>query len=244
MSVTDIVGRELTEAEKAIDVLGLDAALNKAKTELARAIEAEKKRAIRRLGGRRKARLEVTRQMLAPLERLHRLGRSEAAAELERLGYDAVKRPRAFAVQPRYDDLAEHVATLREMLRQIGIRIDRSWAEADLSASSEDAIFAALLKTPGARAAAAEVVSAALTSGLTVTFEANADAVPCWEYTAVLDGGTCDPCESQAGREFHSLDELYSVLPGFGPNPSCRGGGRCRCRAVPCAPDASVTTLR
>jgi hypothetical protein len=52
-----------------------------------------------------------------------------------------------------------------------------------------------------------------------------------------LDGGTCDICAPMDGTEYHSLDELYTVLPDFGPNPNCLGGGRCRCRAIPCGPD-------
>ena len=95
-------------------------------------------------------------------------------------------------------------------------------------------IVDAVRATPGGRDIASRVVSRALMRGFQDRWEnLGADVVAGWEYTAVLDGGTCDECEPLDGEVYATVDELYVVLPGFGPNPLCLGGGRCRCRAVP-----------
>ena len=86
---------------------------------------------------------------------------------------------------------------------------------------------------PGALAAASEVVSRAYTTGLDGVFKANRDAFGGYLYSAVLDRGTCAECRGWDGHVFPTLEDMEAVLPGFGPNPSCRGGGRCRCRGVP-----------
>jgi len=65
--------------------------------------------------------------------------------------------------------------------------------------------------------------------GMGQTWEANQDLVRGWEYTAILDGGTCDACAPLDGTQYATLEELFLVLPDFGPNPECFGGGRCRC---------------
>lgn len=51
-----------------------------------------------------------------------------------------------------------------------------------------------------------------------------------WEVIAV-DG--CPVCAPLHGRRFASIDELYEVLPGFGPVAGCPDDGGCGCRAVP-----------
>ena len=229
-----IVGRPLRQAEQAIDVLGLDAALNQAKTDLEAAVQAEQKRAVNQVV-RHHGRLEltVTRAILEPLERLYRLGRDEAYLELQRLGYQP---RRAYAAEPHYtplDPLAELVATF---LRGLSLRIAREHLEIDTGDVATNAIARALLQVPGARNIASQAISSALTAGLAQTFEANQDLVSGWEYTSVLDGGTCPSCSELDGTSYPSWDAIQEVLPNGGPNPYCDGGNRCRCRPVPLGP--------
>lgn len=232
--VESIVGRPLRQAEQAIDVLGLDEALNTAKDDVDAAIKAEQKRATARaLRHGNRIQLELTQAILDPLERLFRLGRREALAELERLGY--VKPRRVFVAEPKHPELLDTADVVMAGLQGLSIRLERARLNAETEGMATDAIARALLKIPGARAIAAGVISGSLTSGLAATFEANSDLVDGWEYTAVMDGGTCDPCGVLDGTTYRTLAELYEVLPGFGPNPFCDGGGRCRCRGVPAA---------
>lgn len=235
------IGRELRRAEQAIDVLRLDGALNDAKDELDDAIRAEMLRvteAWARHGGR--PLMQLTPDMRGPLEQLHDLGVDEGLLELARLGYTDPQPPeRAFAA-PDPDPaagLAGVFDTMEQGLAGITVRIEDELVAADLADMTSQAIARALLRVPGARDLASRVVSSALTSGLQLTFEENSTLVACWEYTAILDGGTCEVCAPLDGSRYRSLAALFEVLPGFGPNPRCRGGGRCRCRAVPCPPD-------
>jgi hypothetical protein len=230
------VGRPLRLNEQAIDVLGIDTALNTAKEDLDRAIKAEQKRAIHRVIRTRKhIQLELTQAILAPLERLFRLGRREAYAELQRQGYEP---RRAYVAEPQHPELLDHVDTVAAGLHGLSIKLERArfnlQVEGDLATG---AIARSLLKIPGARAIAAAAISRAFTTGLQQTFEANQDLVRGWEYTAVNDIGTCDACGPLDGTEYATLDELFTVLPGFGPNPFCLGGDRCRCRAIPIGAD-------
>lgn len=237
--VERMIGRRLTASERAIDILGLNAALNREKDALHQAIEDEKRTALSavRRGRRPYLRLRITRQMLLPLERLHRLGRDEAYAELQRLGYQPRRRMFAEDAASKIDPVAELAGRLRVGLSDLAIRLEGERVSLETGGMAAEAIARALLRVPGGRDLASQVVSTALTSGLTLTFEANEDLVPCWQYTAVMDAGTCSQCSALDGREYHSLAALYRVLPNFGPHPGCYGRGRCRCRAVPCPPD-------
>lgn len=231
--VEAMIGRELRAAEQAIDVFVLDRALNAAKAELVRAIEAEKRRAIRRTlreGWVRWVRIEVTRAMLEPLERLYRLGRREARAELERHGFLPA---RTYAADPKYERLRSKGWFLRGGLVQLSRRVERDLTAVDLETASQAAIATALYRVPGARDLASRLVSGALTDGLAATFEANSELAGGFEYTAVLDGGTCPSCEALDGEVFDSWDAIQEVLPDGGPNPDCDGEERCRCRPVP-----------
>jgi hypothetical protein len=236
--IEQAIGRPLREAEKAIDVELLDAAMNEAKDELEAAIRDEMlaKAKIWQRSGWLPA-LELSVEMSRPLEALYELGKVEAYNELVRLGY----RPaRKFAASRRLrhrglDPLRDRV---RAGLGGIRIRTERGLVEAELSDASSAALFRAMQAIPGPRALASDVISTALTSGLGATFDENADLIHCWEYTAVMDAGTCVNCRVMDGTKYRTLTELYSVLPNFGPNPHCLGGGRCRCRAVPCVPNS------
>ena len=46
-------------------------------------------------------------------------------------------------------------------------------------------------------------------------------------YTSVLDGNTCDDCETADTGDITTLDDMTET-----PNPDCQGGDRCRCMNV------------
>lgn len=220
-----LVGRALTRAEEHIDVVAIDEALNDGKDELEQTIEEEKERVIRALVSGRSGRMGVTRPMRAVLEHLHSEGQRHGRDELESMGYD-LRDARGF------DAVSDLAGDLKPLLGAMTIRIRRA-----LEDLATDAMIAALLKIPGARNAAAEVVSRAFISGLAVTYEQHADLIPGWQYTGINDKGHCPRCSAHDGEEYDTLDALFAVLPNFGPNPDCRGGNRCRCRAVPLPPE-------
>jgi hypothetical protein len=225
------VGRPLRRAEQAIDIVRLDQALQTAKDELDDAIQAEMLRATTVWANGGPLALHVTDAMLAPLDDLETLGQTEARKELDRLGYTV---PRALERKiEEFPDDRDPAAYLQRNLGAIKIRIEQDLTVADLSGLASDAIARALLRVPGGRDIASRIVSTALINGLAQTFDDAADLVGGWEYTAVLDGGECDRCRPLDGTRYASVDELFAVLPNFGPNPRCLGGGRCRCRAVP-----------
>lgn len=231
--IESLIGRELRASERAIDILRLNAAMNEAKEQIVRAIEAEKRRAIwRRLHDVSAVDLRLTGPMIAPLERLYQLGRREARAELQRLGY-LPARKLASAPRPRRNRQAELTNTLLQGLNQLSHRVGSEYAQADISGLSHSALVSALYSVPGARNIASALVSPALASGLGQTFEENEDLIDGWEYTAVMDDGTCENCEALDGTTYASWADIQEVLPDGGPNPDCLGGNRCRCRPVP-----------
>lgn len=233
-----LVGRPLRQAEEAIDVVKLDAALQDAKDAVDEAIHAEMLRATIAWAGGSTLLLTVTAAMLAPLHELTALGREEAWKELERAGYKL--RARSFASIEEFPDDRDPDAYLARNLGAIKIRIEQDLVVADLSGLATDAVAQALLRVPGGRDIASRIVSTALVNGLAQTWEEVADDVGGWEYSAVLDGGVCDRCAPLDGTRYESWDAIQVVLPGGGPNVRCLGGGRCRCRAVPLPPGESV----
>lgn len=51
-----------------------------------------------------------------------------------------------------------------------------------------------------------------------------ADSIERYEYSSLLDVNTCPSCASEDGKEAATPDDLEET-----PNPSCDGGGACRC---------------
>lgn len=228
------IGRQLRAAEQIVDVFRITRLLDEAKDDLDAAIRREQKRAVQRaLRLDTRTNLKMTAVMLKPLYRLYQAGRREAAAELERAGYVL---PRKYA-NPHRDHMLEAAeAKLRAKLAGLSIRITNEHTVqlqlADRGAVG-DALAQALLDVLGSRSIASDLVSTAMFSGMGATFEENQDLVGGWEYSAVLDGGTCDDCDSKDGTTYESWDDLQDDLPDGGPNPDCYGGDRCRCRALP-----------
>lgn len=246
--VAKLIGRPLRLAEQAIDVLRLDQALTQAKNDLEAAVRHEMLDAAERwirAEGIGRVEMHVTAAMLAVVNGLGDLGRQEGLAELRRAGYKGIRHPparRFAALGPGKPETHRHLTDFFvSWLNGISGRVRDDFVTADLvvtlSDASRVAIANALLAVPGARDLASRAVSTALIDGFGQTFEANQDLVSSWEYTAILDGGTCEECEPLDGTTYDTLDDLFAVLPNFGPNPDCLGEGRCRCRAVPAAAD-------
>lgn len=240
------IGRPLRQAEQAIDVLRLDGELNRAKDDLEAAIRAEMLRAARAWvdGYAATVAVNVTEAMLEPLHRLVDLGREESLLELERLGYlprvplDLAARYFASA-EPSPGRDRDLRAYLTRNLARLRVEIEDRLVTVDVGATArsivETAILDAIGRIGGARDIASRIISTALVDGMAQTWDANADLVSGWEYTAVLDSATCDECEPLDGTTYPTWEEIQVVLPDGGPNPACLGEGRCRCRAVPLA---------
>lgn len=234
-NVERVTRRPLRPAERKVDILKLDRALNQAKNDLERAIRIEMHRATlawaRRTIGT--LHLMLTPAMRKPLGRLYELGVTEAKAELDRLALPIRAHRRAPRPTPGVKGLAEVIDTVEAGLPAIAVRIEQDLVRADLSSAAAAAIARALLAIPGARDIASQVVSTALYSGMGATFEEHEDLVAGWEWSSVLDSGTCDPCEQGDGTQYATWSEAQQDLPNGGPAVVCDGEGRCRCRLVP-----------
>lgn len=246
------IGRPLREAERAIDILKLDHALNHAKDQLDAAIHTEMLRATKawaRSGIM--PTLEITAAMRKPLASLERLGREEAVLELQRLGYHGIRKGmRSYKAPGPYDPIPgggviEILSTMDLGLAGLRVRIVDELVVLDLADEPATAIARALLRVPGGRDIASRVISTALTSGFGSSFEENAPLVDDtgdgtgggWEYSSVLDQASCEVCAPLDGTVYPTWEAIQAVLPGGGPNPRCLGGGRCRCRSIPRSKD-------
>lgn len=221
--------RPLTAAERNFDIKAAVNALEDGKAKLAEAILAEQRTAINRWirNRRRQIRLTVTPAMRAVLDELEAAGAKHALAELRR--HD----PELAAYASRTSRLKRVIAQLGKLLPSIDIRLRRRVVQADVSDLSAAAVARQLAKVPGALDVAGRMVSAGYNAGRAGVFEEHRELVPRWQYSAVLDARTCDICEFHDGSEHDTLESLYEVLPNFGPNPDCLGGGRCRCTGLP-----------
>lgn len=92
-------------------------------------------------------------------------------------------------------------------------------------------------KVPGAMAIAADLVSSPFDTGLADVFAQTANLFDAWQYTAIMDAGTCGPCADADGTVYDTWEEAMADMPDGGPNPDCDGDMRCRCRLVPITQD-------
>jgi hypothetical protein len=229
------IGRELRQAEHVVDVFLLNSALEQAKADLFKAIRAEQRRAVRR-AVLSDSKLDMpihfafTPAMAAPLDRLRALGKREARAEFARAGYDIPAR--SMIAEPTPGPEGPH-GYVRNEIAALKVKIRKQRVSLEAGGAAQDAILAALYTVPGAMDIASRVVSTALNEGFSSTFSDLAGVVKGWEYSAILDDGTCDECEGHDGEQYATWDDAMEVMPDGGPLPDCAGGGRCRCRIVP-----------
>lgn len=229
------LGRSLSTGERVIDLAGNDATLETAKADLAEAIEKAKRRAIRDFVAGRPWGIRVTKEMVTILERLYQAGRAAATQEVATLTGS-----RSMADSPFVDPkIGDHIKKLDKHLNKMEIRITKEGGVTqNLGDFSATQVAAALEKrVPGAMDAASQLVSGTFSSGLADVFSAEAGLFSGWQYSAVMDGNTCETCDGLDGEEYESWEAIQEVLPDGGPNPDCDGGDRCRCRPVPMAVD-------
>lgn len=236
-STAEPLGHPTVGEHPVIDVAGITKSYAIQESYLERAVRAEARRALRRWADGGPMRLEATERMGEALLGMYRAGQRNARSEMKGLG---VTPPVHLAA---IDDLSlpmRLVATidrLRAQLTATGARLERAAKEATFSGVVRNSLDVdGLLRSTGVRGAIDGLLPSSLTAGLADTYEGAQGAFDGWEYSAVLDGGTCDECEPRDGETYQTLDEAYAVLPGFGPNPDCFGGWRCRCRLVPIGP--------
>jgi hypothetical protein len=230
-------------AEAIVDVEATSIMLDAAKAAVHEAIVAEAKRAIQAARRRRvrRIRLQVTEGMVQPLAELYQWATEEAAREMERLGVARIGLAESDPADPRLiGPIRPVVARLEFDLRRLEGRIGRDLSDVgglnEVLGTVPGMAARRLAEIPGALDAASYLVTPSYAMGLEDVYKANADLFGGYLYSASLDGGTCVECRSKDGREYATLEEAEVDLPGFGPNPSCRGGSRCRCRLVPLAP--------
>jgi hypothetical protein len=235
-------GRPLTLAERNIEIAQLNRDLNDGKHALRRAIEREQRRAVRRWvrsGFLGQPRIRVTPEMRGLLAELHDKGRRHGERELERAGYSN----RRYASRRR-PKLTAAAAKLQQLLYPLNARLERAALGLDLGGLAQERIVGALAQVPGALDVAGRMVSGAMYGGLGEAFDRASEQVDAqpepgqgggngWEYTAVMDDATCDPCASAEGTTYETWDEAQDDLPDGGPNPECDGEERCRCRLAP-----------
>lgn len=220
------IGRKLTAGERHVQVEQIDELLNGAKDRLERLIRREQARLASLVAAGHTGQIRPTGAMVAILAELRRDGRAHASNELHSMGHPSGAAARAMSASE--DELE---ARLRARLGDLTVKVQREAVELDLSTLAVDAIEKALLAVLGARSIAADLVAPAFDRGLADTFEQHPELQ--FQYSAVLDAGTCDPCATLDGEVYDSWDAIQDVLPDGGPNPDCAGGDRCRCRPVP-----------
>lgn len=226
------LGRPLTAAELRIDARDAVDQMEAGKERLRRAIEAEKRRAIRRWLDHGHTHLNVSRAIDDALGTVYHAGRRHALQEARLMGVTDMRSHFAEG-DPWWRRLRAKVATGLAVLAR---RVDQEAVRVTLGGVPEAVVSRIDRAAPGALDLASRLVSTAYTSGLSDVYQANEGLFDGWQYTAVLDGGTCDECEARDGEEYETLDAGLEVLPDFGPNPDCYGEDRCRCRLVPIGP--------
>lgn len=222
-------GRELTAGERHVDVVEILSALEGGKQRLAGEIRKEQKRLAQRvLDGHTSEEIRVTDGMTAVLSWLHEQGRREARAELARHGITPRRR------YARHARRVSHIVSkLSGFLPTISVRTRRRTVEMSLAQEAGSAVLESAARVPGALDAASQLVSSAYYSGMGDVFSDSADLVSGWTHSAILDGGTCDPCEAADGTHYDTWEDAQDDMPDGGPYVDCDGEGRCRCRLVP-----------
>lgn len=225
----------VTSPPSAMDVGVITADYWKAEAALSRAVRVEARRAIRAWKRGRRMKLEVTPKMVDALNALYHAGVRHARREAKALG---VKIPATYATMVTVPlRLHKILRRLIANLSGMALRLER-----DAKLGTDDGLVrgslnvGAVVQAVGVAGALDGLLPQTFTSGLADTYEGAADAFDGWQYSAELDGGTCNACEPLDGETYATLDEAYAVLPDFGPNPDCEGGWRCRCRLVPIGP--------
>lgn len=232
-------GRPLSMAERNIDISALNRDLNDGKEKIRAAIADEQARQIRRwaAGGMRGSpRVRPTPAILKVLEELYAAGEKHGEAELRKAGY------RGYAAAGGRKRLNALKAQLTTYLGSLNQRLRKKTTELDLGTLSRAAIVDSLSRVPGALDVASRMISQTVYAGLGAAFDRASGQVDAeqgggggngWEQTAVMDGGTCDPCAEADGTVYDTWEQAQDTMPDGGPYVDCDGETRCRCRLAP-----------
>ena len=63
----------------------------------------------------------------------------------------------------------------------------------------------------------------------------HAHEIEMFEYSAILDKNTCDPCDASDGQQSVNIDDIPEA-----PNPECEGGASCRCFVIGIGKETNV----
>lgn len=243
--------RVMTAEEKAVDWLTLERGLNSAERNIVKGYKSVQARQIAKIveeamkainaGDPERLekigvpfREEATDAVLEPLLALYRLGSREVQREVSAVHAGTI----ALAGPLDPSDDAAIIAFLRTRARGIVLSLserirgsllanalnmirtgnrDRGFLEGALTALSDRDI----------RREAGYSVSEALNLGRQSTAAENEKLIRSVQYSAILDGGTCEPCRAQDGATVKMGSPEYDRLRP--PYRECRGRGRCRC---------------
>lgn len=186
--------------------------------------------------------LAVTQGMVDAVISAYRGGVHQARAEAGRMG----RTPGTFTdIRPMNtrvwrwlpDSVKRVIIRLQGDLDRLTVSIARDLQAEGMSAALGRVpalVKKRLAEVPGALDAASRIAPPAFTGGLADHYTPNQHLFSGFVYSAEGDRGTCDECDSKHGTFYESLeDAARDGMDGFGPNPLCRGGFRCRCRLVP-----------
>jgi len=166
-----------------------------------------------------------------PLLKLCRIGSGAVQAEAGRMGGTPIRL--SSPLDPEADDTARSflMARARMIASTLAERMRGSLMRAGMdmirSGQQDRAILYAkvtVLSDATIRRESSSSVSEALSLGRLSIAAANGDSIIDVEYSAVLDGDTCDPCEADDGETFDNVEDAPAT-----PNPDCEGRDRCRC---------------
>jgi hypothetical protein len=164
-------------------------------------------------------------------------GRQQVRAELHKQGV-VLEHQLADEVAKASDGVATAQSALVSSARATGERLADTWQSLALenairlrrSGLVGEALTARLIEEledqaeSGASRDAASEVNEAFGIGRDLEAAAHADVIESVEYSAVLDGNTCDACAELDGTQYASEDDAPDV-----PNPDCEGRDACRC---------------
>ena len=119
------------------------------------------------------------------------------------------------------------VSRLKEAIDQEAVEVARTGGE---PIEVVDRVLSRQLDTAAFRTEASTITARAFNMGREEFAAQFADQVADVEYSAILDGNQCDPCEALDGQtwEFGSAEHDANTPP----NRDCEGWGKCRCMLV------------
>jgi hypothetical protein len=168
---------------------------------------------------------ELVDAIQAELEALHATGADTVREELQRQQYAGTFLSMLDANGPDMRGWAQRVADfIRQQVANVAMKRAQH-RPGDLADTQQWAERAGMAE---ARTAAMENAAAAVNAGRTAQADAMSDQIAGSRYTSILDDRACSPCKTADDDVLRPLNDPVR-LARVPPNPSCDGGGRCRC---------------